>query len=79
LKIRNSKSTKRFGKTNSDDEISPGFGSLRLQRIDSEKTAFYGKLEKGIQNITDLHFWEKMKDYPELEKVIKQLTSEKQN
>ncbi|WP_347217030.1 phosphotransferase [Chryseobacterium sp.] len=50
-----------------------GFRGL-LQR----KQHFMASLEKGIQNITQFATsWEDMKNYPELNKVIEQLTSHK--
>ncbi|MCT2407811.1 phosphotransferase [Chryseobacterium antibioticum] len=52
-------------------------GAYGFRGLIQRKHHFMESLEKGIQNITQFAaFWEQMKDYPELKKVIEQLTSE---
>lgn len=53
-------------------------GAYGFRGLIQRKQHFMASLEKGIQNI--IHFsdsWEHMNDYPELKKVIQQLTSDK--
>ncbi|MET3034885.1 phosphotransferase [Chryseobacterium sp. NRRL B-14859] len=53
-------------------------GAYGFRGLIQRKQHFMASLEKGIQNITQFASeWEHMKDYPELAKVIQQLTSEK--
>ncbi|UEQ75429.1 aminoglycoside phosphotransferase family protein [Chryseobacterium arthrosphaerae] len=53
-------------------------GAYGFRGLIQRKQHFVASLEKGIQNITDFAAsWEDMKNYPELTKVIGQLTSEK--
>ncbi|MGG7470401.1 aminoglycoside phosphotransferase family protein [Chryseobacterium arthrosphaerae] len=53
-------------------------GAYGFRGLIQRKQHFVASLEKGIQNITDFAAsWEAMKNYPELTKVIGQLTSEK--
>ncbi|WES96727.1 phosphotransferase [Chryseobacterium arthrosphaerae] len=53
-------------------------GAYGFRGLIQRKQHFLASLEKGIQNITDFAAsWEDMKNYPELTKVIGQLTSEK--
>ncbi|WP_185289526.1 aminoglycoside phosphotransferase family protein [Chryseobacterium lactis] len=52
-------------------------GAYGFRGLIQRKQHFLASLEKGIQNITDsAASWEQMKDYPELNKVVTQLTSE---
>ncbi|RXM40073.1 aminoglycoside phosphotransferase [Chryseobacterium sp. CH21] len=53
-------------------------GAYGFRGLIQRKQHFMASLEKGIQNITQFaDTWELMDHYPELKKVIKQLTSEK--
>lgn len=53
-------------------------GAYGFRGLIQRKQHFIASLEKGIQNITQFaDTWELMDHYPELKKVIKQLTSEK--
>lgn len=53
-------------------------GAYGFRGLIQRKQHFMASLEKGIQNITDFAAsWDQTKNYPELEKVIHQLTSEK--
>ncbi|QIY91471.1 aminoglycoside phosphotransferase family protein [Chryseobacterium gallinarum] len=53
-------------------------GAYGFRGLIQRKQHFISSLEKGIQNITEFAVqWERMKEYPELEKVIQQLTTEK--
>ncbi|WPO90782.1 aminoglycoside phosphotransferase family protein [Chryseobacterium sp. HR92] len=53
-------------------------GAYGFRGLIQRKQHFMASLEKGIQNITQFaDSWEQMNDYPELKKVIQQLTSEK--
>ncbi|OCA71527.1 aminoglycoside phosphotransferase family protein [Chryseobacterium arthrosphaerae] len=53
-------------------------GAYGFRGLIQRKQHFVASLEKGIQNITDFAAsWEDMKNYPELTKVIGQLTSKK--
>ncbi|AZB09141.1 aminoglycoside phosphotransferase [Chryseobacterium sp. G0162] len=50
-------------------------GAYGFRGLIQRKQHFIGSLEKGIQNITQFAAsWEDMKNYPELNKVIEQLT-----
>ncbi|MGU3374263.1 aminoglycoside phosphotransferase family protein [Chryseobacterium sp. M5A1_1a] len=52
-------------------------GAYGFRGLIQRKQHFMASLEKGIQNITQFaSSWEEMKNYPELEKVILQLSSE---
>lgn len=52
-------------------------GAYGFRGLIQRKSHFLASLEKGIQNIADFAAsWEQMKDYPELKKVIEQLSSE---
>lgn len=53
-------------------------GAYGFRGLIQRKQHFIASIEKGIENITEFaRTWESMKDYPELEKVIDQLNSEK--
>jgi len=53
-------------------------GAYGFRGLIQRKQHFMASLEKGIQNITQFaESWEQMNHYPELKKVIQQLTSEK--
>lgn len=53
-------------------------GAYGFRGLIQRKQHFMASLEKGIWNITEFAAsWEQMKNYPELEKVIGQLSSEK--
>ncbi|MGE8535431.1 MAG: aminoglycoside phosphotransferase family protein [Chryseobacterium sp.] len=53
-------------------------GAYGFRGLIQRKQHFMASLEKGIQNITQFaNSWEQMKNYPELEKVIQQLTSDR--
>lgn len=53
-------------------------GAYGFRGLIQRKQHFMASLEKGIQNITQFaDSWEHMNNYPELKKVIQQLTSEK--
>ncbi|MFZ4930703.1 aminoglycoside phosphotransferase family protein [Chryseobacterium sp. Mn2064] len=53
-------------------------GAYGFRGLIQRKQHFMASLEKGIQNITEFAVsWDGMKNYPELKKVIQQLTSEK--
>ncbi|WP_079240113.1 aminoglycoside phosphotransferase family protein [Chryseobacterium indologenes] len=53
-------------------------GAYVFRGLIQRKQHFMASLEKGIQNITQFaDSWEQMNNYPELQKVIQQLTSEK--
>lgn len=53
-------------------------GAYGFRGLIQRKQHFISSIEKGIENITVFaQNWENMKDYPELEKVIKQLNSDK--
>ncbi|WP_431611599.1 aminoglycoside phosphotransferase family protein [Chryseobacterium sp. 'Rf worker isolate 10'] len=53
-------------------------GAYGFRGLIQRKQHFMASLEKGIQNITQFaDSWEQMNNYPELKKVIHQLTSEK--
>ncbi|THV63179.1 aminoglycoside phosphotransferase family protein [Chryseobacterium candidae] len=53
-------------------------GAYGFRGLIQRKQHFLGSLEKGIQNIIQFsNSWDSMKDYPELKKVIQQLTSDK--
>ncbi|MDP9958472.1 aminoglycoside phosphotransferase family protein [Chryseobacterium lathyri] len=50
-------------------------GAYGFRGLIQRKQHFIASLEKGIQNITQLaESWEQMQDYPELKKVIEQLS-----
>lgn len=52
-------------------------GAYGFRGLIQRKQHFMASLEKGIQNITEFAAeWEQMEDYPELKKVIGQLSSE---
>jgi uncharacterized beta-barrel protein YwiB (DUF1934 family) len=52
-------------------------GAYGFRGLIQRKQHFTASLEKGIQNITRFaQSWEQMQDYPELKKVIEQLSSE---
>lgn len=53
-------------------------GAYGFRGLIQKKQHFMASIEKGIQNITEFaQAWENMKEYPELEKVIQQLSLEK--
>ncbi|BAP29288.1 aminoglycoside phosphotransferase [Chryseobacterium sp. StRB126] len=53
-------------------------GAYGFRGLIQRKQHFIASLEKGIQNITEFaSSWENMKNYPELSKVIEQLSSSK--
>jgi aminoglycoside/choline kinase family phosphotransferase len=53
-------------------------GAYGFRGLIQRKQHFISSIEKGIENITEFaKTWENMKDYPELEKVIQQLSLEK--
>ncbi|RQO39175.1 aminoglycoside phosphotransferase [Chryseobacterium sp. KBW03] len=53
-------------------------GAYGFRGLIQRKQHFMTSLEKGIQNITQFaDSWEQMNNYPELKKVIQQLTSER--
>lgn len=53
-------------------------GAYGFRGLIQRKHHFMASLEKGIQNITQFaDSWEQMNNYPELKKVIQQLTSDK--
>ena len=53
-------------------------GAYGFRGLIQRKQHFMASLEQGIQNITQFAAsWEQMKNYPELEKVIQQLESDK--
>jgi hypothetical protein len=53
-------------------------GAYGFRGLIQRKQHFMASLEKGIRNIIQFsNSWEHMKDYPELNKVIQQLASEK--
>lgn len=53
-------------------------GAYGFRGLIQRKQHFIASIEKGIENITEFaQTWENMKDYPELEKVIQQLSLEK--
>lgn len=53
-------------------------GAYGFRGLIQRKQHFMASLEKGIQNITQFaESWEHMKNYPELNKIIQQLESEK--
>lgn len=53
-------------------------GAYGFRGLIQRKQHFISSIEKGIENISQFaRSWENMKDYPELEKVIRQLTLEK--
>ncbi|AZA81657.1 aminoglycoside phosphotransferase [Chryseobacterium lactis] len=53
-------------------------GAYGFRGLIQRKQHFIASLEKGIENITQFAAsWEQMKNFPELEKVIRQLSSEK--
>lgn len=53
-------------------------GAYGFRGLIQKKQHFIASIEKGIENLTELaHTWENIKDYPELEKVIAQLSLEK--
>lgn len=53
-------------------------GAYGFRGLIQRKQHFISSIEKGIENISEFaKTWENMKDYPELEKVIQQLNSEK--
>lgn len=53
-------------------------GAYGFRGLIQRKPHFITSIEKGIENITEFaQTWENMKDYPELEKVILQLNSDK--
>ncbi|GAA5092957.1 hypothetical protein GCM10023210_22660 [Chryseobacterium ginsengisoli] len=53
-------------------------GAYGFRGLIQRKQHFIASIEKGIENITEFaQTWENMKDYPELEKVIAQLSLEK--
>nr|WP_317127595.1 MULTISPECIES: hypothetical protein [unclassified Chryseobacterium] len=52
-------------------------GAYGFRGLIQRKQHFMASLEKGIRNITEFaSAWEEMKNYPELNKVIAQLSSE---
>ena len=52
-------------------------GAYGFRGLIQKKQHFITSIEKGIENITEFaQSWEHMKDYPELKKVIKQLSLE---
>jgi N-acetylmuramate 1-kinase len=53
-------------------------GAYGFRGLIQRKQHFIASIEKGIENITEFaQNWENMKEYPELEKVISQLSLEK--
>lgn len=53
-------------------------GAYGFRGLIQRKPHFIASIEKGIKNITEFsQNWDEMKNYPELRKVIKQLSSEK--
>lgn len=55
-------------------------GAYGFRGLIQRKQHFIASLDKGIQNITEFSdSWDEMKNYPELKKVIEQLSSEKVN
>lgn len=53
-------------------------GAYGFRGLIQRKQHFISSIEKGIENISEFaKTWENMEDYPELEKVIQQLNSEK--
>lgn len=53
-------------------------GAYGLRGLVQRKSHFISSLEKGIQNISEFsESWKEMKNYPELSKVIQQLSSER--
>lgn len=55
-------------------------GAYGFRGLIQRKQHFIVSLDKGIQNITEFsESWDEMKNYPELKKVIEQLSSEKVN
>lgn len=53
-------------------------GAYGFRGLIQRKQHFIASLDKGIQNITEFSKnWDQMKNYPELKKVIEQLSSEK--
>ncbi len=53
-------------------------GAYGFRGLIQRKQHFIASLDKGIQNITEFSdSWDEMKNYPELKKVIEQLSSEK--
>ncbi|WP_404984295.1 aminoglycoside phosphotransferase family protein [Chryseobacterium sp. M5] len=53
-------------------------GAYGFRGLIQRKQHFIASLDKGIQNITEFsESWDEMKNYPELKKVIEQLSSEK--
>jgi len=53
-------------------------GAYGFRGLIQRKQHFIASIEKGIKNITEFsQNWDEMKNYPELRKVIKQLSSEK--
>lgn len=53
-------------------------GAYGFRGLIQKKQHFIASIDKGIENITEFaQSWEHMKDYPELEKVIQQLSLEK--
>lgn len=53
-------------------------GAYGFRGLIQRKQHFIASLDKGIQNITEFsESWDQMKNYPELKKVIEQLSSEK--
>lgn len=53
-------------------------GAYGFRGLIQRKQHFMASLKKGIQNITQFaDSWEQMNDYPELKKVIQQLTSDR--
>lgn len=53
-------------------------GAYGFRGLIQRKQHFIASIDKGIQNITEFsEIWDEMKNYPELKKVIGQLSSEK--
>ena len=53
-------------------------GAYGFRGLIQRKQHFISSIEKGIENITEFaQNWENMRDYPELEKVIRQLSLER--
>lgn len=53
-------------------------GAYGFRGLIQRKPHFIASIEKGINNITEFsQNWDEMKNYPELRKIIKQLSSEK--
>jgi len=53
-------------------------GAYGFRGLIQKKQHFVASIEKGIQNITEFaQNWELMNDFPELKKVIEQLSLEK--